>query len=55
MITHHTIDDLKKPLGFAKGQPGEGAQAPDSGPTPGGLEKSEYDLQTDKDPSGEGL
>jgi hypothetical protein len=54
MITHHTIDDLKKPLGFAKGQPGEGAQAPDRGPNPGEVEASDAP-RTDKDSPGEGL
>jgi multidrug efflux pump subunit AcrB len=28
MVTHHTIDDLARPLGFAKGAPHEGEQAP---------------------------
>jgi len=55
MLTHHTVDDLKKPLGFAKGQPGAGAQAPDRVPSSGDAEASGYAPQTDKDSSGESL
>ena len=51
MITHHTIDDLKKPLGFAKGQPGEGAQAPDRGPSSGEVEAPGYAPQPRSSPT----
>jgi hypothetical protein len=56
MITHHTADDLLGTLGFATGEtPGEGAQAPDGGPSPGGVEAPGDAPQTDKDSSSEGL
>jgi hypothetical protein len=34
MTTHRTMDDLRRPLGFAKGTAGEGSRAPDDGPDP---------------------
>jgi hypothetical protein len=56
MVTHHTADDLLGPLGFATDDTsGEGAQAPDGGPSPGEVEAPGYAPQTDKDSSSEGL
>jgi hypothetical protein len=56
MVTHHTSDDFLGTLGFATGDTsGEGAQAPDRGPSPGEVEAPGYAPQTDKDSSSEGL
>jgi hypothetical protein len=53
MVTHHTIDDLKGALGFAKGTPHEGGQAPDHGPRPEGRPGPDDDRFGAEGPFGE--
>jgi hypothetical protein len=53
MITHHTIDDLKGPLGFVNDDPGEAGQFPKAGTARDGATGPEHDRDADKKPSGE--